>query len=355
MARRVGDKPALGEVLLNTHFAKWTPDNLDERRAAVSELAGLAAEVGDPLLEAAASRWRGEDLLELGDIDAAERELATLERVADALHQRAPGYLGGYPGYLAVVARAGYAHLQGRLEDFEALAHEALALGLESHAEMAMQAFGAQMLALRYQQGRLGELVEAVRGFSEQHSEHPGWGCGLAWAYAQLDRCSDARRELDALARHDFADLPRDYTWLICIADLSDAVALLGDARRAEPLYQLLLPFADRCILVDGPICVGSASRPLGLLAATMGRFNAAARHFERALEMNAKIRSWLWVAHTQHDYAHTLLRRDQAGDRDKALTLLDAALVTADRLGLNALADKTRRRKHEAATASST
>jgi tetratricopeptide (TPR) repeat protein len=105
---------------------------------------------------------------------------------------------------------------------------------------------------------------------------------------------------------------------------------------------------------VDGPICVGSASRSLGLLAATMGRFDAAARHFDDALEMNAKIRSWLWVAHTQHDYAHTLLRSDHPGDRDKALKLLDAALVTADTLGLKALTDKTQRLKHRAKAATS-
>jgi class 3 adenylate cyclase len=355
MARRVGDKPTLADVLMNSHLATWTPDNLDERRASTNELARLAAEVGDALLEAAARRWSVTDLLELGDIDAAERELAAYERLSDALHQRDPRYLAGYPRYLAVVARAGHAHLQGRLADLEALAHEALALGLEDHNEMATQTFGAHMLCLRGEQGRLDQVVEAVESFGEQHPEHPAWRCVLAFLYANLDRASDARRELEALARHDFADLPRDYLWLMCIDDLCEAVALLGDARRAQPLYQLLLPFADRCIVLDAPICVGSASRPLGLLAATMGRFDAAARHFEDALKMNATIRSWLWVAHTQHDYAHMLLRRDHPGDRDKALKLLDAALVTADTLGLTALTDKTQRVKRKATSAAST
>ena len=53
---------------------------------------------------------------------------------------------------------------------------------------------------------------------------------------------------------------------------------------------------------------------------------------------MNARIRSPLWVAHTQHQYAQMLLRRDDPGDRDKALNLT-AALATADQLGLKALA----------------
>jgi tetratricopeptide (TPR) repeat protein len=326
MARRVGDKRTLVEVLSRSSSATLEPDNLDERRATANELARLAAEVGDRAFEAGARRWSVVTLLELGDIDAAERELAACDRLADALHQR-------YPRYMAAIVRAGHAHLQGRLADFETLAHEALALGLEGHDEMATQAFGGHMLYLRREQGRLGELVDAVSNLVERYPEIPNWRCALAYVYAELDRRRDAQRELEALARHDFADLPRDFAWMLSIAVLSEVVAFLDDVRRAELL---------------------SASRPLGLLATTMRRMDAAARHFEDALVMNAKIRSPLWVAHTQHDYAHTLLRRDHAGDRDQALKLLATALATADKLGLKALADKTQRLKHKAeATAS--
>jgi tetratricopeptide (TPR) repeat protein len=335
-------------VLSRSSSATWEPDNLDERRATANELARLAAEVGDRAFEAGARRWSVVNLLELGDIDAAERELAACDRLADALHQR-------YPRYMAAIVRAGHAHLQGRLADFDALAHEALALGLEGHDEMATQAFGGHMLYLRGEQGRLGELVDAVRGFVERYPEIPMWRCALAFVYAELDRRHDAQRELEALARHDFADLPRDVAWMLSIAGLSEVVAFLDDARRAELLYQLLLPFADRCVVIDGAICcLGSASRPLGLLATTMGRMDAAAGHFEDALEMNAKIRSPLWVAHSQHDYARTLLRRDDPGDRDKALKLLAAALATADKLGLKALDNRAQHLKHRAQAAAS-
>jgi hypothetical protein len=127
----------------------------------------------------------------------------------------------------------------------------------------------------------------------------------------------------------------------VSIAILSEVVAFLDDARRAELLYQLLVPFAHRWVLAGVPFCLGSASRPLGLLATTMRRFDVSARHLENAIEMNAKIRSPLWVAHTQHDYARTLLRRDHPGDPEKALKLLDATLATADNLGLRVLAGR--------------
>jgi class 3 adenylate cyclase/tetratricopeptide (TPR) repeat protein len=347
MARRVGDKRTLVEVLTRSTTATWAPDNLDERRASANELARLAAEVGDRAFEAGAIRWSAVTLLELGDIDAAERTLAAFIRLADALHQR-------YRRYTAAVARAGHAHLQGRLADFEALAHEALALGLQGLDEQATLTFGVHMVLLRREQGRLGELGDAVSDLVEQHPETPARRCALALVYAELDRRHDAQRELEALARHDFADLPRDWLWPLLVAGVSEVVAVLDDARRAEPLYQLLLPFAHRCLVIDGPICLGSASRPLGLLAATMGRFDTASHHFEDALEMNTKIRSPLFVAHTQHDYAHTLLRRDHPGDNDKALKLLAVALATADKLGLEALVDRTQHLKHQAQAAAS-
>jgi hypothetical protein len=158
----------------------------------------------------------------------------------------------------------------------------------------------------------------------------------------RVERGADGSRPLGVGERvrgapSGFADLPRDWQWLVNIAILSDVVAYLEDGRRAELLYQLLLPFSDRCV-VGWPLCLGSASRPLGRLATTMGRSDAAARHFEDALLMNAKIRSPLWIAHTRHDYARTLLRRDQRGDREHALELLNAARSTAHKLGLKAL-----------------
>ena len=342
MARRVGDRRALADVLATSYIATRGPDKLDERRATATELVRVAAEVGDGALAALAGSWIHIDLLERGEIDQAEQELAVLDRLADARQQR-------FPRFIAALARARHAHLDGRLEDYEALAHEALALGLEGQDETAGQAFGAQMLFLRREQSRLGEIVKAIENFADRYPEILSWRYALAWVYAELGRRTDARGELAVLARNDFSDLPRDWLWLMSIANLSEVVAFLNDGDRAERLYDLLLPYGERCLVIDAPFCHGSASRPLGLLAATIGRFDAAARHFEDALAMNTKIRSPLWVSHTQHEYAHMLLRRDAPGDREHTQALLNAALSTADKLGLKALADRARQLKRQA------
>jgi DNA-binding SARP family transcriptional activator len=343
MARRVGDQRALVDVLSNTLWATWSPDNLDERRATANELVQLATDEGKPALEALA-RWSlVTALLERGEIDDAEYELAAQNRRAEALQRR-------HPLYLAAIARAAHAHLKGRLEEYEALAHEARALALKGQDESATQMFGMQLFFLRREQGRLDELIDDVRCFVEQYAAIPAWRCALALIYAELNRPRDARRELDWLARSDFAALPRDLPWLSNIAIVSDVVAILDDARRADLLYRQLVPFADRYV-VRGAVCMGSVSRPLGVLATTMGRFDASTRHFQDALQMNAKIRSPLWIAHTQHEYARTLLRLQQPGDREHASELLRAALATADKLGLKTLADRALRltRKTEA------
>ena len=126
-------------------------------------------------------------------------------------------------------------------------------------------------------------------------------------------------------------------------------MTFLGDVSRAQQLYTLLLPYADRCVVAFALLSSGSASRPLGLLATTLSRHEDAERHFEQALKMNTQIRAPIWIAHTQHDYAHMLVLRNHPNDRDKALELLKEALDTAEQLGLTALASKARALKTSA------
>jgi tetratricopeptide (TPR) repeat protein len=198
------------------------------------------------------------------------------------------------------------------------------------------------MIVVRREQGRLDELVEATQSFVARYPQFPGWRCGLAYVYAHLGCTEQARHELEALARDDFCDLPRDTFWLSSLVVLCDVVVFLGDVPRAHLLYQLLLPYANRCAVIYS-LCQGSVARPLGLLATITSRYADAETHFTQALRMNAQIRSPLWRAYTEHDYARMLLLRNRFGDHNKALHLLKQALATAEQLGLKALADKVR------------
>jgi hypothetical protein len=63
----------------------------------------------------------------------------------------------------------------------------------------------------------------------------------------------------------------------------------------------------------------------------------------QSALVLNARIGAHPWTARTQWDLAGLMRARDLPADRERALSLEDAALITADRLGMTALAARVR------------
>ena len=199
--------------------------------------------------------------------------------------------------------------------------------------------FGVQMFTLRREQGRLQEVASAVRHFVQFSPVASRWRPGLALIYSELGLEDEARVEFEQLATNDFAAIPQDALWVLCIVYLAEVCAFLGDARRAATLYQLLLPYA-RYNIAMGPTVAsyGAASRYLGLLAATRSRWSEAQHHFEDALAMNARMGARPWLAHTQHAYAKMLLARGQVGDHEQAMSLLDAALASSCELGMRAL-----------------
>jgi tetratricopeptide (TPR) repeat protein len=178
--------------------------------------------------------------------------------------------------------------------------------------------------------------------FLHEHTAAAAWRPGLAVIYSELGRKTEARAEFENLAIHEFNDLPRDAVWLGTMTYLVDVCTFLDDRSRADTLYKILLPFAERNVIVsNAAACYGSLSRYLGALATTLERWDDAARHFEEALAMNARMGARVWLAHTQQQYAAMLLARHQSGDRDKAAALLEAALATTRELGMRALHER--------------
>ena len=105
------------------------------------------------------------------------------------------------------------------------------------------------------------------------------------------------------------------------MAYLAEVCAFFGDAARAASCTDSCYPTTGHTVVVGGAnVCYGAASRYLGMLVATMERWEDAAQHFEDALAMNARMGARPWLAHTQHQYAVMLLARNQPGDRAKAM-----------------------------------
>jgi DNA-binding CsgD family transcriptional regulator len=214
--------------------------------------------------------------------------------------------------------------------------------------DLAARIYASQMYAVYEDRGRLAELAEPLERFAEQMPAIPNWRCALAALYSQTGREADARAQLEYLAADNFACLLREWHWLLGLALTSYACIALRDLPRAAALYELLLPYADRCVAPPwAQYHRGSASYYLGRLAGLLSRWDVAARHFEDALAMHRAMSARPWVAHAQHDYAVVLLDREKhtgTGDQEtveRARAMLREALETARLLGMAPLAEQ--------------
>ncbi len=97
------------------------------------------------------------------------------------------------------------------------------------------------------------------------------------------------------------------------------------DSARAREQYEHLE-------VMQGNLYFLSVDRVLGLLSHTMGNVDQAAAHFEASLAFCRKgYRPEL--AWTCCDYADPLLQRNEPGDREKAMSLLDESLAISSEL----------------------
>jgi predicted ATPase len=335
MARRLGDPGTLAAALKAPFYALWEFQQIDIRRATVTELIELATAIGDKDLLVQAHIWRLFDLMALGDMEAVTAQLDVSSQLAAELQQ--PFYL-----YANMTFRAMYSIFTGHFEAGEQLAQQALAIGQRLRGQDALGVFGVQMFTLRREQGRLQELAPVVKHFVQTSSAASTWRPGLALIYSELGLKQEAQAEFTYLAADDFAVVPRDARWLVCMVYLAEVCAFLGDVHSAAALYHYLRPYEGYNIVVSGSVaCYGTASHYLGRLAATMSHWEEAQRHFEDALAMHARMGTRPWLAHTQYEYATMLLRRAQPSDCNQALALLQEALRLSRALDMRALEER--------------
>ena len=334
MARRLKDPATLAYTLDGLFAALWRPDNPCERLPIATELVTVGESVNDRERTAAGHLYRFFAYLELEDTASAYRELGVIDQVTDELRQ--PVHT-----WWAVSARGLLALLEGRFDDAEPLIAAAFRLGVRAHRSDALSAHALHSFQLRREQGRLAEMEDVIWRSAQEFTWYPMFRCALANLYCELGREAEARVEFEQIAADDFAGLPFDNEWLFGMSLVSEVAHVLGDGRRAETLYRQLLPYAKRNAFGAFEGCVGSVSRYLGRLAAAMSRGDDAVRHFQESLERNTQMGARPWVAHTQHDLAVTLIKRDNPGDAERADELLDAALRTCEELGMPALQAK--------------
>ena len=328
MARRVGHPATLAYVLHVRSYTLLGPDDSDERRALAPEITKLAQVVGDIQLAVQGHGWGIQASLELGDRAGVMDELEAVRRLTDELGQ--PAYR-----YWATLFRATLALLEGDIAEAESLAHEALSVGEGPFQANAPLTYGAQLFAIRREQGRLGELAELLEGFVGAQPGLPVWRAGLALALLDAGRDQAARDELERLSNDGFSSIPRDLNWLLALALLSEVTSRLGDRRRADVLYDFLQPYAGRNLaVVQGIYYAGSVDYYLGILAAVSGRRDTALEALEAALAGHEAIGASAWSARTKYQLGSLLI----GSDPERAKAMLAEARSSAREIGMAGL-----------------
>jgi tetratricopeptide (TPR) repeat protein len=334
MARRLNDPATLAFVLINGQLATWGPDTTERDLDWVDELLVLTEEAGNAEL-ALHTRTRQIDyLLELDDLLGADIALLALERTAaESPEPRARAYVP--------LQRARRAAIEGDYAEAERWNAEAASVANALEDRIIQLLAAAQLAMLRWTQGRIGEVEEVVRRFADAAPGIVGWRAALARIHCALGRDAQARRELDRLYERGFAHLPRYNGWLNMMALLAEVCSHLGDADRAADLYELLLPFERRNVVTPQSVFDGPVTRYLGIMAATCGDWDTAARHFESARDTSVRQNALPFVALIGMDEVQMLLARGRVEDRPRALMLLDQARETALELGMDSVVSR--------------
>ncbi len=105
MARRLGDRSALGYALSARMHALWGIGAAPERLATGTELGEVAADIGDELLALHGHMWRVRGLLAQGDVDAVNEEIGRFRaRDSGPVHPREASFGHNVAAMMALVA-----------------------------------------------------------------------------------------------------------------------------------------------------------------------------------------------------------------------------------------------------------
>jgi tetratricopeptide (TPR) repeat protein len=269
------------------------------------------------------------DLLEEGDIAAVDQDVNLY--AAETAATQLPYFSWYTPLFKAMRARMG-----GRFDDARRFADEFYAIGQRVGDENSAQSFGVHQVLQLWEDARPPDAVRLTQTFIERFPSVSGWRSVLAAFCQESSHREAARREFEQLASRGFENVPRNEAWSITIATLAMVCAWLGDRDRAGALYDLLLPGTEHYVVVGfGVALLGSVSQYVGMLAATMERWDEASRHFDHAVDQNLRVGALPWVAHTRYEHARALSLRSGSSHRDRARKEAAEAVRIAERLGM--------------------
>jgi hypothetical protein len=329
--RATGDPELLAEALRIAHHCLLGPEHVAVRRQLAVELTKAAFRTDRRSDLLMGLLWQTADSYCAGDPHAG-RLLGELKEHLKPRDHLAVGFVASAIDVMLAI-RAGRF---GEAEELAAVcARRGAAAGDADHDWWS----AAQLVTIRWYQGRLPELLPALR----ERVSSPVLStvdnsavAALAVAAAMSGDRHQAASSLAALCGSDLAALPRSSAWLVTMHGIVEAAYLLEATGVALRAYELLHPHADLPMIGSlGITCFGSTQHALGVAALTTRQADLAVDHLTAAVQQNLALAHWPALLASRQRLAQAYLLRGAPGDADAARRELDLAGAEAAATGL--------------------
>jgi len=331
--RAVDDHRALAEGLTLLHHCLLGPTHARMRLDIARDLGRESALAGDELLGFVAEVWETVDLHLLGD-PAGD---AALARLVDRLDPIGPAALR----YCATAMEVMCAFRDGDLARAETMAAETMALGDAIGDADALGWYGAQILGIRWVQGRTPELLallgDLVRSPTVAEGE-PTYRAAFAGVAAEAGRRNEAQAAAQAVVDAGLKTFPQRSTRLVRAFALAEAAWHLGDATIGAAVVEDLAGLEHLPVRPSFAVtCLGPARRVVGRALDAAGDLDRAVATLDEAVTDARALRNRPMLAVTLAELADAMRRRGRPAERAAAAAAEDEAGLLAGEFGLPA------------------
>lgn len=331
MARRLRDPPVLLDALRARDWALFAPETLQSRLENAQQMLLAAAAADNDEFAYHARHARVHCFLELGDRASIDAEVQAMSELAERIR------VSMYAWRVATL-RALPPLIEGRLAEAEQQlrnAYEAFGPGENAFVDYMFE--HAELLAVRWAQGRVEEVLGRIREQAVQFPAVPRWRNAIAAVETGDEHA--ARQEVERHARDDFWLAGWPGLRILHACTLAEACVLIRDATRAGTLYELLAPYADRTATPYPTLPFGPVAMRLGMLAGLLERWTDAEAHFERALLLCDSMGARAIRARVLIEQARTLRAPEAPAAQGRTDSLLSEARQLCAELELPGLA----------------
>lgn len=333
VARRTNDVATLLFAILQPGPALSVPETAEQRVRLLREAARIAEEANDRAAHCDVVVMLAPMLVEVVCPDRIDE---ALDRVAETIAQVGEPW----DRLMVPLVQACLSMVRSDLQRAETHAAEVLRIGRAGGQPDVQPMYDELIYAIRWQQGRLSEILPRLREATAELADLPAHTAGFACAEAVSGDAERARRLLRAAADKGF-DAFYGISWLGRTCHWADVAVEVGDLDAASVLYEKLAPW-KHLFAMSGPLPVHAVSLALARLASLRGDADTANAHFADAMRVHEVVRSPFGIAQTALHWGRLLVHSDP----ERARVLLGTATELAHRYGFGDIARRARERR---------